>query len=64
MLMTKISGNPNLSLCDPLPYGHDPVMTQPKSQNSNIEHDGTLSIRNLMLIRIQQKTMHKFETGD
>jgi hypothetical protein len=32
-----------------LAYGHDTAMTQPKSQISNIKHDGTLSIRNLML---------------
>jgi hypothetical protein len=36
--------------------GNDPAMTEPKSQISNIEHDGILSIRNLMLIQTQQKT--------
>jgi hypothetical protein len=58
--MTKIPGNPNfepLSSTAPLIYGH----AQPKSQISNIEHDGTLSIRNLMLIRTQQKIMQKFD---
>jgi hypothetical protein len=42
-----------LGLCAPLANGQNSAMTQPKSQISNIEHDGTLSIRNLMLIRTQ-----------
>jgi hypothetical protein len=48
-----------------LAYDYDPAMTQPKSQISNIEHDGTSSIRNLTLIRTKQKTkqkIYKFET--
>jgi hypothetical protein len=35
------------------------TMTQPKSPISNIEHDGTLSIKNLMLIQTQQRTKQK-----
>jgi hypothetical protein len=62
----KYPGIPILSLCAPLAYGNDPAMTRPKSQISKIEHDGTLSIRNLMLIRTQKKlfeTVYKFHVN-
>jgi hypothetical protein len=62
MLMTKIPGIPNFEpLCSiglRSWSGHDSA----KVSTLNIEHDGTLSISNLRLIRTQQKTMHKFET--
>jgi hypothetical protein len=60
MLMTKIPGKPNFGLCAPLAYDYDPAMTQPKSQISNIEYDGTSSIRNLTLIRTKRKTKQKY----